>query len=1228
MTRESGLTASSIPESDLEPGFAVIDGDLPGAGNGHNDTYVDIIAVPCPGADPVKTWTSAPLPDHYFGLEPQNELQRLPTVAKLAGNVILSPVIDRNLPRAGHVWVRQDIRSKVNTARVLLYRHRALADEMRLEDLARDLLDKVKQVRQGNHSPRPLFFIGHSIGGLVVKLALLLASKTPLFGQITSSCHGVSFFGTPHRGSSYMSMKSLKRSIRQLLHLQRPLPRSLADELSLNHPGLSRLHEQFVDIASEFRLWSLYETQDSQLSGTGAGLVSEVQFEAPLVSIKSALLDIWQEDIFSVDSNHAHLASFGPDNINTMTTYLADLTAAIAKAQDLSTKYAHTPLHLENHVHVEVIGFYPDTAGDVDSATTRLYSSKNSLTEFLEKGPEACLGERMHKIPRRHDSHQYHGHDMLENLGRRAQESSGVSGLGVDEQSPSGSTANPLSSKAMTASPGIVVTDTPARPPIQPLSDSGTLSEGLAGHSLSVPNMPTRPPSIDSRASVSTASEPAIQLSALDSATFPAEQSIHFDALSRQRAGLLMKASAMQDELVAGFSRPDPALRKFIWIHLPFNNPVWVKTLFEKLRDTVAGNYSVLFEYDHWEAKTIQNRHSESQPAFMKPICNYLPPESILSPRIPSPFNPLASSSPRPSYLYLYFPYLHFDTYSSVIRRRSLIQRRRDHGRANPVPEDVSKRSLESQVIWEYVGFDPPLNPRRTLDQFGHHSLQDTHSRDDDQMLYKLTKKLGRKPLAGTTNRARRDAARRDAGRSLRVSSSSLKREHSSGRDSPADPEKDVELEMEADLKPGNLLMVDQLWLWAIDTTTLTTYFPKRESNAREGRLFQQADLRNSVYNELNGDLTGRTDNALDLAALIVFHAVIVFLERSTHPDLEMFRIFEEAIGMLSERMTLNMKQFRTQTLNPDLDDDSSNAGDCDSASDTDSDSDLDPDVNSAASIKRRHQREMKRAEDENRENTSALLELRDMEDELSILNKLFDTQDSVIKSMKTTFTEREELRNITTNGQAYLDEAVEYLDEFKEKTNEMLKRIETTRRDYEKMLEMAQRQAQVDEVRWSRLQAELASSQNLSVMIFTTFTVIFLPLTFFTGLFGMNTSEWQEEGNLPSLSDIGAISLPTSVFLILASLAAAFSWRVQRMFKLTYRFAKRAWKGYLRYVSKVEPAWRKQSKKRRKLEKRRRLKETQELGENDRAYDFWATIRNHPRNAKYHIPHRNRNGL
>ena len=63
------------------------------------------------------------------------------------------------------------------------------------------------------------------------------------------------------------------------------------------------------------------------------------------------------------------------------------------------------------------------------------------------------------------------------------------------------------------------------------------------------------------------------------------------------------------------------------------------------------------------------------------------------------------------------------------------------HGRTRPVPRDIAElESLESRVIWEYIGHDPPLNARRTLDQYGYPSLRDTYARDDDQMLYKLTK--------------------------------------------------------------------------------------------------------------------------------------------------------------------------------------------------------------------------------------------------------------------------------------------------------------------------------------------------------------------------------------------------------------------------------------------------------------------------------------------------------
>lgn len=93
------------------------------------------------------------------------------------------------------------------------------------------------------------------------------------------------------------------------------------------------------------------------------------------------------------------------------------------------------------------------------------------------------------------------------------------------------------------------------------------------------------------------------------------------------------------------------------------------------------------------------------------------------------------------------------------------------------------------------------------------------------------------------------------------------------------------------------LNMYDERMLTAADT--LLSYFPKRESDPIEGPLYQQADLRDSIFNEVNVDLTRQCENALDLAALSALHAVSVLFDRASHPDLEVFRIFEEAISVL-----------------------------------------------------------------------------------------------------------------------------------------------------------------------------------------------------------------------------------------------------------------------------------------------------------------------------------------
>lgn len=174
-----------------------------------------------------------------------------------------------------------------------------------------------------------------------------------------------------------------------------------------------------------------------------------------------------------------------------------------------------------------------------------------------------------------------------------------------------------------------------------------------------------------------------------------------------------------------------------------------------------------------------------------------------------------------PSHLYLYLPYLHYDTYINIVRRRNIIERRMEHGRARPVPKEVAElESLDSRVIWQYVGHDPPLNTRRTLDQYGYPALRDTYSRDDDQMLYKLTKERiavqfqrkrdmyhtgdGKEPISAISPASR-----------LMSAIDTLKQSEVSSHIEESDSE------LEKDILDGNVLMVDQLWLWSVDKSKL-----------------------------------------------------------------------------------------------------------------------------------------------------------------------------------------------------------------------------------------------------------------------------------------------------------------------------------------------------------------------------------------------------------------------
>ncbi|KAJ6167102.1 hypothetical protein N7470_002549 [Penicillium chermesinum] len=527
------------------------------------------------------------------------------------------------------------------------------------------------------------------------------------------------------------------------------------------------------------------------------------------------------------------------------------------------------------------------------------------------------------------------------------------------------------------------------------------------------------------------------------------------------------------------FDHPEPGTEKLLWIHVPYTHTAWVSQVLRRAcYDRHDTDFMAKFiNQEHWYGNLIRARHLEPHARYVRPQCIHSRQLDISQGT-----HEVMPEDPR---MALYVPYLHWDTYRNVIQRRKVVEDRLRQGRSRPVPNRIAKSSLEAQLIWEYLGSEPPIHFRRTLDQFGYPNLRSTVARDDDQMLWKRT----RRP------------ARLD---------DQLREYLEAANDDPDGEEEPTEF------MDGNVLMVDQLWLWIVDQKTVVTFFPNQEATTSEGKLFEQSNLFSSVYNELNGDLARRFETAGDLAALIMLHAVSVLLDKTLHHDLQVLRIFEESISILTEYVTKSFKRFRNRGF---------------ANSPTDVDRTLDGKLMTAA---QREQRERHVAR-MNRDDLSVMLELRDIEDEISTIMKLLEQQDAVLKSMMKHFVEQ-------GFGKVFLDSAQLRIDEYRNQLSDMKENSHVAQKAVETLLDLKQKQANVDEAKMARWEAEETQNQGRSLMVFTIFTVIFLPLSFFTSLFGINAREWSGEPTNPTLGTMFEIAAPSSFAIIAVALLLAFS--------------------------------------------------------------------------------------
>ncbi|KAJ6094149.1 hypothetical protein N7467_002994, partial [Penicillium canescens] len=162
-----------------------------------------------------------------------------------------------------------------------------------------------------NCSDRPIIFVCHSLGGLVVKRALIYSrslsnENTKHLRSVYVSTFGILFLGTPHNGSDIANWDLLLRNICTAVLPKKSMETSshLVKALCTNNETLQHINSLFADIIGRFHIYFFHETRSTDVQGTLEVIVDEA----------SAAPYIEGVERIGIDADHSHMCKFENEN--------------------------------------------------------------------------------------------------------------------------------------------------------------------------------------------------------------------------------------------------------------------------------------------------------------------------------------------------------------------------------------------------------------------------------------------------------------------------------------------------------------------------------------------------------------------------------------------------------------------------------------------------------------------------------------------------------------------------------------------------------------------------------------------------------------------------------------------------------------------------------------------------------------------------------------------------
>ena len=164
------------------------------------------------------------------------------------------------------MWLRDRLPKDVPKLRSLIYGYDTKLFKSRsfqdLDDIARSFVASLKELRRSLSPAKYLFILAHSLGGIVLKRALVLLAHDGNDEEkmMLKSVNGLVFFGVPHRGMEISHFLAMV--------IKQPNEDLISRTLSPNSVLLPELSKAFSEISFGFNknIRYVYETLESQLT--------------------------------------------------------------------------------------------------------------------------------------------------------------------------------------------------------------------------------------------------------------------------------------------------------------------------------------------------------------------------------------------------------------------------------------------------------------------------------------------------------------------------------------------------------------------------------------------------------------------------------------------------------------------------------------------------------------------------------------------------------------------------------------------------------------------------------------------------------------------------------------------------------------------------------------------------------------------------------------------------